>query len=428
MIRRVIVIALLCGIAAGLALAAVLPRTEPSAAAPGEPRPAPAGDPARPGTAPALPQKTDLGWVRLRATSRPRVERRLADPLGGPDWAVRTFTAERLVKDPGEPPHVIGRPLCAQLGRIHGGRFGWVDAKNTFRPVGIGHRGAPIQCGSVLPDLQRQPYAQAFSRITDPEAPAARSLQTVAWGITGSAGRPSVRIRGRDISVPPTPHGVFLITAGADVQAGELTGRARYSSGGPVPLRFGGGRGRGTVDLRTPDPNGGLPYGVTALPDPDRGWCASSQGRVVGDRVGAVDYELGILTDAGADPNGTCADRSGFGPPGLQAAPAPTRARPLGLGYSSGAGYEEIGLDPARGRTARRTLRGLTTIHGTAHPDVGSVTVASPRDVRTLRPSRRLHAILVIYDGTFPTGNVTLTATFRDGGTHRDTLQFGDLP
>jgi hypothetical protein len=36
------------------------------------------------------------GWVQLRATSVPRIEARMADPLGGPAWAIRVFLAQRL--------------------------------------------------------------------------------------------------------------------------------------------------------------------------------------------------------------------------------------------------------------------------------------------------------------------------------------------
>jgi hypothetical protein len=42
--------------------------------------------------------------------------------------------------------------------------------------------------------------------------------------------------------------------------------------------------------------------------------------------------------------------------------------------------------------------------------------------VRTLLPSRRARAFLAVYDGTFPTGEVVLTTTFRDGTTHREVI------
>jgi hypothetical protein len=76
-------------------------------------------------------------------------------------------------------------------------------------------------------------------------------------------------------------------------------------------------------------------------------------------------------------------------------------------------------------RTARRTLPGGTVFNGTARADVKSVTIATPRDVRTLIPSRRAHAFLAVYDGTFPTGETVITTTFTDGTTHVDRLPPG---
>ena len=200
---------------------------------------------------------------------------------------MRTFAARRLVTDPGEPPHVVGRPLCAQLGRIHRGRFGWVDATNTFRPVGIVHRGAPLDCGSTRPDLGRQPFSRAFCRITDPTAAAARALQTVAWGRAGSAGRVRLRIAGRELTPPRTPSGVFLVLAPARVQVGEIGGEVDYGSGRPVRLRMGSFSGRSVIEFRSPDPNGGLTWGITAARRDDGRWCSSGGGRVVDDRAGA---------------------------------------------------------------------------------------------------------------------------------------------
>ncbi len=65
----------------------------------------------------------------------------------------------------------------------------------------------------------------------------------------------------------------------------------------------------------------------------------------------------------------------------------------------------------------RRTLPGRTILSGVTRSDVASVTIATPRDVRTLVPTRRAHAFVVAYDGTFPTGEVVITSTFDDGAT-----------
>jgi hypothetical protein len=42
--------------------------------------------------------------------------------------------------------------------------------------------------------------------------------------------------------------------------------------------------------------------------------------------------------------------------------------------------------------------------------------------VRTLIPSRRAHAFVAVYDGTFPTGETVITVTFTDGTTQEQRL------
>jgi hypothetical protein len=74
-------------------------------------------------------------------------------------------------------------------------------------------------------------------------------------------------------------------------------------------------------------------------------------------------------------------------------------------------GFEQ---DP-RGRIERRVESTRIAFWGRVHPDVVSVTIRTPRDVRTLIPSSRAHVILAVYDGHFPAGKVTATARMKDG-------------
>jgi hypothetical protein len=60
-------------------------------------------------------------------------------------------------------------------------------------------------------------------------------------------------------------------------------------------------------------------------------------------------------------------------------------------------------------------LEGRLVYFGTVHPDVTSVTIVTPRDVRTLVPTKDFHAIVAVYDGPFPGGTATATAHFKDG-------------
>lgn len=94
----------------------------------------------------AVGEKTDFE-LRVRKGTMRHVDRQ--DPDGGPAWRLRTFVADRIVKPSarrkGMDPQ-IGTSRCAQLGRLHDGRFGWLDSDGTFRPVAPGYRGAPVRC------------------------------------------------------------------------------------------------------------------------------------------------------------------------------------------------------------------------------------------------------------------------------------------
>jgi hypothetical protein len=253
----------------------------------------------------------------------------------------------------------------------------------------------------------------------------------------------ALRNRGRAVGVPATPSGVFVVLGDGDLRATDVDATVRYPGRRAVRLgtrdwheqemAFPRGYDRRlteterrtlpplprpladrtpTIEARTPDPNGGLPFGITAAPG-DRGtWCLPDEpGRIVGNRVGVVDDALGLLSDFGAL-NVTCGTQAWL----------LSRRRPLAYGLSNGASSQ----DPVAGRVARRTLRGVTILHGRALPDVTAIRVASPRDVRTVIPSPRAHAFLIAYDGTFPGGKLVLTSTLRDGSTHRQVVPIDD--
>jgi hypothetical protein len=372
------------------------------------------------------------GFIQLRRRGPARLEARAQDPRGGPDWAIRVFLADRFVREH-DRPHVIGHSRCAQLGRILNHRFGWIDATNTFRPVGYSYRGAPVWCGSRSPDLDHEPQLKLLTRITDPAAGEATPVQTVVWGIAGATGHVTLSMRSHRVSIPKTRDGAFLVPGPADLRAIDVAATVDYPTGATVAL---GGDwrqqalnfrdqlelpddrnvvrtlprrgGRPSIEVRTPDPNGGLAWGIAAAPAQDGSWCLSDPGRIVGQLVGRVDYDLGTFEEATYSINLGCR-RAGTDPTG-----------PLQLlTISGGTPGIEPGSDPQRGRVARRTLGGLTTYAGRARSDVRWVTIATPRDVRTLAPSRRAKAILAVYDGDFPTGQTVFTSTLRNGHTDR---------
>jgi hypothetical protein len=419
----------LCGFVVAVVVALLVPRTEPSVASGGAtPGPAPARDPARPRVARPDRLPGGPGWVRLRLTSPARIEVRMPDPRGGPPWAIQVFHAVRLTEpEGGGRPHVIGRPRCAVLGRLFRGRFGWIDASNTFRAFRPGELGGRSDCGSVLPDMKGNPTLHQLTRITDPNAPAARPLQAVAWGIVGPAGTPRLRVEGRPTRLATGTSGTFLAVVPHDRPV-NLRLDVDYPGGGhvvldtsprgralqqrrdlPIPFRPGGrlpaAGAHATLQLRLPDPSGGLPWGITAVPLEGGGWCVGSLARVVGDQAGDVDYRGGTFTA------GMSSAQCG----------GPTRSRPLDYGWSGGGGFEgDPGGDPLPGRIARRTLRGLSSYSGSAAPSVREITIETPRDVRTLRPAGPARVFGAVYDGSFPAGRTVLTARMADGTTHRE--------
>ena len=131
------------------------------------------------------------------------------------------------------------------------------------------------------------------------------------------------------------------------------------------------------------------------------GVCLSQPGTLVGTRLGTVVRRLGIFLPLGLEKLVVC-------PPWRR---SPTQAHPVQITTT----IWGSDLQDPRGRIERRMLGSRIVFHGRVHPDVASVTIRTPRDVRTLVPSSDVHAILAVYDGHFPGGEVTATARMKDG-------------
>lgn len=419
--------AVVVGLLAGVVAAIAIPTTKAGVARGAAAGPQPevvAGVDTVARVAPAAPP---FGDVELRAEGPVRIEARAADPLGGPEWAVRVFRAARVTR-PAARRHgvdpVIGHALCAQVGRIHEGRFGWLTADGTFRPLRLDAQGGGVTtCASRTPDLNGRPTLNTLSPITEPHAPAARVKSTVAWGVAGRGARTvTLKVAGRTVVANRTPNNTYIIAVGPEIDQQEISGTATYAGGRKLglggaerrsPGLFGHG-GKTQLAARAPDPNGGLPFAMSVSRSPDGTWCEATGGRVVGGRVGGVDYARDILTEGLFTGGGSCGRRTA----GI------FKQHPVVLGWSGGAGdtVEEGGDTGGTGRIARRTQKGMMTFSGQAAPGVVEVTLETPRDVRTLIPSGPTHAIMAVYDGSFPTGSVKITARFKDGHVQTDEL------
>ncbi|WP_036725070.1 hypothetical protein [Patulibacter minatonensis] len=424
LVRRVGLLALLLGVLGGAVAAAAIPGERTAAATSGR---AGAGREIR--VAAARPQRHGSAVVGLRRTGRFATAARVDDPAGGAPWVLRTFLAERFTTVR-SGTHVVGRNRCFQLGRLHRGRFGWIDGHDVFRPVTAGYRGAPIDCGSRLPDLHREPAVQAFHPLRTAAGTQPSRTGTVVWGSVGVDGRAlDLRLDGESVRTTRGRYGGLLSVRTDDPDAATLTGSVRYPTGGPVPI--GGGprlpdrflRGLKAqpdpdaatfVAARAADPNGGLPFGLAARPATGGGHCVASQpGRIVQDRVGRIDFELGTFTE------------QRIGRESCQSIGYVGRTHPIGIGYGGADEGGEPSADPAPGRVARRTLPGMEYFAGQLAPDVRSLTLSSPRDVRTLLPSSPAHAYLVVYDGTIDSGTMRFSARMADGSSHEESAPLG---
>lgn len=438
-VLRVAIAAGTIGVLGGAVAAVAIPDDAPPASAKPSVRRAPVER-----VAAARPEPSAPGTVRLRVIDRPTIAVRVADPAGGPDWAVRVFEADRTFRDRRTRPsriRVAGRSRCVQLGRIHRGRFGWLDGTGSFRPTRPSLFGGPAHCGSRREDLGREPFVEGFHPTVGLGSPSAQLASTVVWGIAGPAARRvQLRVAGASLRPERGAAGAFLAVGDHRLDAGRTSAVVDYPTGPavdtaaphredwaglPAAVRQRIERAQRQaapspstetkVVARAADPNGGLPYGLAAA-EGQSGWCVGNPGRVIDDRVGSVDFRRGTFTEI----RPSWRSCLGFGPL--------SRRVPVGIARGGAdLGQEPMWVedDPVPGRVARRTLPGLTWLAGRARDDVRSVTLRSPRDVRTLVPDGDAHVFLVVYDGSFPAGRLETTATFADGKTARDSTPLG---
>jgi hypothetical protein len=363
---------------------------------------------------PFTPEHFEVGRVTTVA--------RVKDPDGGPDWALREVEPLNMNGPPGYVAH-----SCIQLGRIARARFGWVDAANVFRPVPKDAiEGIPSDCGRPYRGGGDYPRLGMLTLVRDLDTPTPRLTRSVVWG-TGGAGatRADLVLGTRHVSPSLSRGGAFIAFAPATQSRQQASvsfdrgaplslaqNRDRKLSPPPAPLRP-----VPKIAARAADPNGGLPWGVGEVPASGGGVCVTG-GRIIGDRVGRVDFLLGTFDDESGLRYACRRDA-------IVVQKQVVSIDPFGGVLNGG---PQPGDDPARGRIARRTQKGYSTIAGRARADVTSVTLATPHDVRTLPLSAPTRAFIAVYDGTFEGGEVVVTAHFANGSSKRVAhLRLGNL-
>jgi hypothetical protein len=390
MIARLALVAALVGSAAGATAVLAAGESAPPPSKPPTVVAAPAKDPA------PTPVALEVRDVRLVL--------QVPDPEGGAPWAARRFASST--------PGRRGRPAtpleCWELGRLQGDQFGWIDGYGGFTARAPGRFDVPNLCASPKSLRKQGALPTRFTTVTYPAGRAPQPTRAVTWGVASEAiaavvpdGEPPIAIG---------PEQVFIRVAAAQAPPGVFKGsklyrdgtRRRFELGGQIPVRPGTEKpiaGTEAVAAQAPDPAGGEPWGIVVQRGRRGGLCHGIPDRLVGNQLGYVDPRLDtFMTGFGF---GIACDHA-----------APTRRSPLRLDALI-SGVRRQGED--RGRIERRTQDTRIVYWGRAHADVVSVTIRTPRDVRTLIPTKDFHMFLAVYDGLFPGGKATLTARMRDG-------------
>jgi hypothetical protein len=352
----------------------------------------------------ALPPAPDVPLARtVRETLRAK------DPAGGPEWALRSWQGlPNPHADFGGGFHPK-RMLCLQVGVLERGRLVEPRPSSTPLPLSVGQEyGVGVGCTQPSALVRFGPLAETVSYVADPYAYAPRPLRTVLSGLLrldathpvllgAGAPRPlALDANHAFLAVLPGRYWDAPLRISATLHGRTIVARAGQEGrpGPGVPT---------TPQSRAPDPNGGAPWGFAAGSDG-----SSAYGRIVEGRFATIEAQSGALR------YGLLGWGSGGG------ASLKHKPTPVSFDTQGGPEYDLSGeltnTLPAPERE-RRTLPGRTIVTGTAEADVVSVTLATPRDVRTLRPSGPEHTFIVVYDGQFFGGALTATVTLRDGRT-----------
>lgn len=328
------------------------------------------------------------------------IVRRADDVAGGPPWALRSWSAR---VDPRLRVAGSDRDLrCFAIGIESGARL--------LEPATAGGqrvaRGSYCNSPRFLARRAAAPVVRTY--VDDPTSPSPRVLRVVVAGLLGPGAR-SAQLIGAGAARPLAlgRGGTYLVVLGPDAAGAPLRVRQVRSDGTTVtsPVGVPGppcaplpGR-----SVRIADPDGG-PSWTAGTGRTGRGLC-QYVARLVDDRPAVVvDGESWVAFGA-VESTGDSSQ--------LVSPRRPVVVMVEGRGSALAPRPPAAPATPAQ--LARRTLPGRTVITGVALPTVTSVTLQTPRDVRTLRPAGGV--FLAVYDGAFYGGQIRVAAHLRDGRT-----------
>ncbi len=350
------------------------------------------------------------------------IARRAPDPVGGPAWALRIWTLAASAVAPG---HNADRVLrCFAAGFERGRRLLEPLPGGDSAIVSTGGRDVVCAGEGVLAARVAAPDVRTY--VDDVDAPDPRPLRVVVAGLLGDGVR-SARLLGAGASrsLALGPHGSYLVVLGPRYAGAPISVRARLADGRSRVS------GRATARMPPFEPNACVPTpGLSvrvADPDGRPSWTAGRG------RAGAHNCRyLGRLVQGRLASVVDGSNRIFYEPSdvriSLTGRPR-ARSRPLVVEVTDPRGalsYDAALAARSPAQIARRTLPGRTVVSGTANDDVVSVTLRTPRDVRTLRPGPG-GLFLAVYDGAFYGGRIYADAHLRDGRTITESIAIGQL-
>jgi hypothetical protein len=287
--------------------------------------------------------------------------------------------------------------VCFQWGTLAGGKLLAPAAEGRGRPLGFDE--GDSRCPTPN-DVRRHGVGmEVFAYTARRGAYAPDIVRVLAAGLAPGVRSLTLLGAGRPRPLRIGPHGAYLALLPARYAGVRLRLRAVLADGS---VRTTASRiehsAHAVIAARTPDPDGAAPWAV-ATPAPRHRACIL-WGRVVRGRLAWVNPVDGsvMFTEAGS----LC----GAGERYLSA------KDPVMIQPEDGSGPPA----PLTGaQIQRRTLPGRTIVVGAAVAGVRSVTIRTPTDVRTLRPSRVGHLFIAVSDGRFYTGTISATAHMAGG-------------
>ncbi|MDQ8043245.1 MAG: hypothetical protein AAGC46_02930 [Solirubrobacteraceae bacterium] len=338
------------------------------------------------------------GATKIAGTDQ--VSATIADPAGGPAWAIHSWRARSIPF-----PHSGGSQdeVCATVGPL----VGTTVHAPAGKAAGVGEpTGRQIRCAPIHPTGSARLGFMAMNNLLSfpvpyVDDPLSRTphlsrivLATVVPGaVSAVVERHRDHARTRAL-VGPLGAMLAMLPPSYAAPGTEVRVHYRLADGHTKTsdwLAY--APAKRPVRARALDPDGGADWAVQSISNREPG-VPAFPGQLVDGRLATVDPSTGAV------------GFSGFGTMG-----SGRLDRDHPVWFQQQPTLPDINPDePTLATIQRRTLPGETVIYGGVAPGVRTVTIRTPRDVRTVRPSKTTGLFVVVYDGRFTQGKITVIA------------------